>query len=180
MLGADIVSSANRVTPIQPETRPMWVQTLVAQQLGLRDAVHVPYKGGAMAMNDLLGGHVDLAVMTMTSYLPHARQPDVKALAVTSAQRLDLLPQVPTFAELGFKGMTALTWFSLSTSKGVGSDVAQWASAALRRLYATESVQARIRQNGVSGVVLKPEQALVFMREEWERWGKAIASIPGK
>jgi len=131
-------------------------------------------------MNDLLGGHVDLAIMTLTSYLPHIRHPEVKALAVTSAQRLESLPQVPTFAELGFKGLTALTWFSLSTPKGLGRDVAQWATAALRRLYASESAQARIRQNGVSSVVLKPDQALGFMHEEWERWGKVIASISGK
>jgi tripartite-type tricarboxylate transporter receptor subunit TctC len=152
----------------------------IMQQLGLRDAVHVPYKGGAMAMNDVLGGHVDLAIMTLPSYLPQARNPNVKALAVTSARRLEQLPQVPTFADLGFKDLTAFTWFSLSAPKGVGSDVTQWASAALRRLYATDSVQVRIRQNGMGAVLLKPEQAVNFMHEEWSRWGRVIASLADK
>lgn len=153
---------------------------LIMQQLGLRDAVHVPYKGGAMAMNDLLGGHVDLAVMTLTSYLPHVRHPDVAALAVTSGKRLVHLPQVPTFAELGFKGLTAFTWFSLSAPRGLPSDVAQWATGALRRLYATESVQARIRQNGMGSVLLDPNEAVSFMHEEWRRWGPVMASLANK
>lgn len=152
----------------------------IMQQLSLRDAVHVPYKGGAAAMNDLLGGHVDLAVMTLTSYLPQARNPDVRPLAVTSARRLEQLAQVPTFAELGFKGLTAFTWFSLSAPRGLSDDVAQWASAALRRLYASESVQARLRQNGIGAVQLKPELALAFMQEEWSRWGRVIASLTDK
>ena len=152
----------------------------IMQHLGLRDAVHVPYKGGAMAMNDLLGGHVDLAVMTLTSFLPQARNPEIRALAVTSAKRLDQLPQVPTFAELGFKDLTALTWFSLSAPRGLGSEVAQWSSAALRRLYALDAVQARLRQQGIGGVVLKPDQAVSFMHEEWSRWGRVIASLSDK
>lgn len=149
----------------------------IMQQLGLRDAVHVPYKGGAMAMNDLLGGHVDLAVMTLTSYWPQSRNPDVKALAVTSAKRLDQLAHVPTFAELGFKDLMALTWFSLSSPRGLGRDVALWASAALRRLYALESVQTRLRQNGIGGVMLNPDQVVTFMHDEWSRWGRVIASL---
>ena len=150
------------------------------QQLGLRDALHVPYKGGAMAMNDLLGGHVDLAVMTLTSFWPQARNPDVKALAVTSVKRLDSLAQVPTFAELGFKDLTAFTWFSLSSPRGLRSDAAMWASAALRRLYSLESVQTRLRQNGIGGVMLKPDQTVSFMHEEWSRWGRVIASLADK
>lgn len=152
----------------------------IMQQLGLRDALHVPYKGGAMAMNDLLGGHVDLAVMTLTSFLPQARNPDVKALAVTSVKRLDSLAQVPTFAELGFKDLTAFTWFSLSSPRGLRSDAAMWASVALRRLYSLESVQTRLRQNGIGGVMLKPDQTVSFMHEEWSRWGRVIASLADK
>ncbi len=149
----------------------------IMQQLGLRDAVHVPYKGGAMAMNDLLGGHVDLAVMTLTSFLPHARNPQVKAMAVTSARRIEQLPSVPTFAELGFKDLTAFTWFGLSAPRGLREEWALWATAALRRLYASDSVQERLRQQGMGAVVLRPEQAQTFMREEWHRWGSVIASL---
>lgn len=152
----------------------------IMQRLGLRDAVHVPYKGGAAAMNDLLGGHVDLAVMTLTSYLPQARNPEVRALAVTSAKRLEQFPHVPTFSELGFKDLTALTWFSLSAPRGLNSDVTQWSSAALRRLYAVDAVQARLRQQGIGGVMLKPDQTESFMHEEWSRWGRVIASLTDK
>ena len=149
----------------------------IMQQLGLRDTVHVPYKGGAMAMNDLLGGHVDLAVMTLTSFLPHARNPLVKAMAVTSARSIEQLPSVPTFAELGFRDLTAFTWFGLSAPRGLREEWSLWASAALRRHYASESVQERLRQQAMGAVVLRPEQAQTFMREEWTRWGRVIASM---
>lgn len=149
----------------------------IMRQLGLRDAVHVPYKGGAMAMNDLLGGHVDLAVMTLTSFLPHARNPQVKAMAITSASRIEQLPSVPTFAELGFKDLTAFTWFGLSAPRGLKDEWSLWATAALRRLYASESVQERLRQQGIGAVVLQPEQTHTFMREEWSRWGSVIAAL---
>jgi tripartite-type tricarboxylate transporter receptor subunit TctC len=152
----------------------------IMRQLGLRDAVHVPYKGGAMAMNDLLGGHVDVAVMTFTSYMSHLRNPEVRALAVTSARRLEQLPHVPTFAELGLKSLTAFTWFSLSAPRGLKDEVAVWATGALRRLYATEAVQTRLRQHGIGAVMLKPEQALPFMQDEWSRWGRMIASLTDK
>ena len=99
------------------------------QQLGVRDAVHVPYKGGAMAMNDVLGGHVDLAVMTLSAFLPHALHPQIKALAITSARRIEPLPSVPTFAELGFKDLTAFTWFGLSAPRGLREPWAAWAAA---------------------------------------------------
>jgi tripartite-type tricarboxylate transporter receptor subunit TctC len=108
------------------------------------------------------------------------RHPDVTALAVTSGKRLVHLPQVPTFAELGFKGLTAFTWFSLSAPRGLPSDVAQWASGALRRLYATESAQARIRQNGIGAVLLQQNEAVAFMHEEWRRWGTVMASFANK
>lgn len=152
----------------------------IMQQLGVRDAVHVPYKGGASAMHDLLGGHVDLAVMTLTSYLGQLRNPDVKVLAVTSARRLEQLPLVPTFAELGLRNLTAFTWFGLSAPRGLKEEPAQWASKALRRWYATDSVQARLRQNGIGAIFLKPDQALSFMQEEWVRWGRVMNSLAEK
>jgi tripartite-type tricarboxylate transporter receptor subunit TctC len=154
--------------------------TLIMQQLGLRHAVHVPYKGGTSAMQDVLGGHVDLAVMTLSSFLPQARHPEVRALAVTSLHRVDGLADVPTFAEQGLRGLTATTWFSLSAPRGLPDVHARWASKALNRYIKTESVQARLRKMGVVSTVLEPDRAVVFMREEWERWGKVIASISGQ
>lgn len=154
--------------------------TLIMQQLGLRDAQHVPYKGGSNAMQDLLGGHVDMAVMTLSSYLPQARNPDVLALAVTSDKRVEGLAQVPTFSELGFRGLTAVTWFSLSAPRGLSEQHAEWASRVLGQFFRTEAVRDRLRQHGVGSYILEPEQALVFMRKEWDRWGKVISLVPGK
>jgi tripartite-type tricarboxylate transporter receptor subunit TctC len=154
--------------------------TLIMQNLGVNDAVHVPYKGGAMALQDLLGGHVDLAVMTLPSFMPHVRNPDVVALAITTAKRTENLLQVPTFAELGFQNLTAATWFGLSAPRGLGNAQALWANKALIQHYGTEPVKERLRLNGVTSVILDPEQALVFMQKEWSRWGKVISSVSAK
>jgi tripartite-type tricarboxylate transporter receptor subunit TctC len=154
--------------------------TLIMQQLGLRNAVHVPYKGGTSAMQDLLGGHVDLAVMTLSSFLPHARHPEVQALGITSLQRAEGLAHVPTFVEQGLRSLTATTWFALSAPRGLPDAHGKWASMALNRHIKSETVQVRLRQMGVVSTILEPQRAVAFMREEWERWGKVIASISGK
>ena len=175
----DIAARVNWASPGSGSHGHM-LGTLIMQQLGVGDAVHVPYKGGTMALQDLLGGHVDLAVMTLPSFLPHARNPDVVALAITSTKRAENLLQVPTFAELGFHNLTAVTWFSLSAPRGLGNAHALWANKALNQLFSTDPVRERLRQNGVTSVILDPEQALAFMRKEWSRWGKVISSVSAK
>ena len=84
--------------------------------------VHVPYKGAAPAVTDLMGGQVDLSFATVGSVLPHIRSGKLKALAVASRQRSSLLPEVPTFDEAGVKGFTIDTWYGLLAPAGVPAD----------------------------------------------------------
>jgi tripartite-type tricarboxylate transporter receptor subunit TctC len=84
--------------------------------------VHVPYKGAAPAVTDLMGGQVDLSFATVGSVLPHIRSGKLKALAVASRQRSSLLPEVPTFDEAGVKGFTIDTWYGLLAPAGTPAD----------------------------------------------------------
>src|SRR5712692_7563674 len=100
------------------------------------ELAHVPYRGAAPAVNDLLGGHVQLAVLDTPALLPHIRSGAVKALAVTSATRSAALPDVPTTGEAGFKTVLSDNWYGLSAPAGVPADILdklhKAATAALR------------------------------------------------
>src|SRR6186713_814199 len=92
------------------------------QQTGTT-GVHVPYKGGAPAMTDLLGGQVDATFMNINTGLPHIKGGKLRALAITSSKRSPLLPDVPTMDELGYKGVTVYSWQAFAAPKGLPADI---------------------------------------------------------
>jgi tripartite-type tricarboxylate transporter receptor subunit TctC len=113
--------------------------------------VHVPYKGAAPAVTDLIGGQVDLSFATLGSVLPHLKSGKLKALAVASRQRSALLPEVPTFDEAGVKGFAIDTWYGLLAPAGTSAD-------ALRALTreATEFSRAATVRERLAGAGLEP------------------------
>lgn len=113
--------------------------------------VHVPYKGAAPAVTDLLGGQVDLSMATVGSVLPHIRSGKLKALAVASRQRSALLPEVPTFDEAGVKGFVVDTWYGLLAPAGTPAD-------ALRTLTreAGDFVRSTAVRERLAGAGLEP------------------------
>lgn len=113
--------------------------------------LHVPYKGAAPAVTDLLGGQVDLSMATVGSVLPHIRSGKLKALAVASRQRSALLPEVPTFDEAGIKGFVVDTWYGLLAPAGTPAD-------ALRMLTreASDFVRSTAVRERLAGAGLEP------------------------
>src|SRR6187431_1262064 len=85
--------------------------------------IHVPYKGGAPALTDLLGGQVDATFMNINTGIPHIKGGKLRALAITSSKRSPLLPDVPTMEELGYKGVTVYSWQAFAAPKGIPTDV---------------------------------------------------------
>lgn len=138
--------------------------------------IHVPYKGGGPATNDLIGGTVDF----MFDMLPASRgylistPPRMRALAVASAQRLPQLPEVPTFAELGLKGMEMSNWFGIVAPKGTPPAIVAKLNHAINQALKEPDLAKRITEPGNLIAGGTPEEFGAFIAEESKRWSKVI------
>ena len=141
------------------------------------DLVHVPYKGAAPAVNDLLGGQVQMAILDVPILLPHVRAGKLKALAVTSANRAASLPEVPTTAEANLPNVTSDNWYGLVAPASTPPDILRRihaaAVAALREPALVERF-ARISAVPSPGT---PEDYAAFLAAEQAKWSKIVAAI---
>jgi len=138
------------------------------------EAVHVPYKGGAPAMQDLIAGTVDATFMNINTGLPHFKAGKLRALAVTSAKRSPLLPDVPTMDELGFKGVTVYSWQAFAAPKGLAGDVKARLHDAVVASLNDPAIKPKLLELGFEIVGNTPEQFTVFQASEYARWKKVI------
>ncbi len=113
------------------------------------DLLHVPYKGSAPAMTDLIGGQVNLSIDTSVAALPMLQAGKVKAIAVTSAQRSPSLPQVPTIAEAGYPGYELVPWITIVAPRGLPAPVQQALGAALKATVTDAAIRAELEKSGV-------------------------------
>jgi tripartite-type tricarboxylate transporter receptor subunit TctC len=137
-------------------------------------AAHVPYKGGAPAMTDLLGGQVDATFMNINTGLPNLKAGKLRALAVTSAKRSPLLPDVPTMEELGYKGVTVYSWQAFAAPKGVPADIKARLHDAVVAGLNDAQVKPKLLELGFEIVGNTPEQFAAFQAAEYARWKKVI------
>ncbi|MBY4598623.1 tripartite tricarboxylate transporter substrate binding protein [Ottowia caeni] len=136
--------------------------------------VHIPYRGSAPAVNDLLAGQVDIMFDNMPSAIQHVRAGKLRAIAVTTAKRSDQLPQVPTIAESGVPGYEATSWFGLFTNAGTPAPVVAKLNAALAKVLAQPDVKKRIAEQGGMIQAETPEQFAAFIQAESQKWGKVV------
>jgi tripartite-type tricarboxylate transporter receptor subunit TctC len=141
------------------------------------DIVHVPYKGAAPAVSDLLGGQVQMGIFDVPILLPHIRSGKLKALAVTSAKRASSLPQVPTTVEAGYPNVTSDNWYGLLAPAATPSEV-------LKRIHASAVAALRspalIEQYAkVSGIASPgtPQDYAAFLAAEQAKWSKVVQAI---
>ncbi|MBW8270252.1 Bug family tripartite tricarboxylate transporter substrate binding protein [Caldovatus aquaticus] len=149
---------------------------MVKKRTGL-EATHVPYRGGPLAMNDLLGGRVDLVVIDTSTGLPFVRAGRVRVLAQLGDRRSDQLADVPTLAELGHAGAVAYGWQSLSAPAGTPAPVIARLNEELVRAMGTPELAAHTRNIGVEVVNMTPEQFNAFVRGECEIWRPLIREL---
>lgn len=144
-------------------------------QMAGTQAVHVPYKGGGQAITDVLGGQVPLAVLGASPVLPHIQSGKLKAYAVTTRERLDLLPDVPSLRELGLTGYEASQWFAVAVPTGTPAarvqQLNEWITAALD----TPAVKELIRNSGNVRGAGAPAAVEAFLIKDGERW-QALAT----
>ena len=143
------------------------------QQTGT-EAVHVPYKGGAPAITDLLGGQVDFSFQNVNAVLSHLRSGKLRAIAVTGTQRSPVLPDVPTLAESGVKGAEVYSWQGMAAPKGLPVDVKARLSKAAIAAVQQPDIRKRFVEQGLEIVGNTPEEFTRFQAQENERWKRLI------
>ncbi len=143
------------------------------QLLGI-DMMHVPYKGGALAVNDLIAGHIPAISTTLTAAAEQIKGGKARALAVSSTSRVPDFPDVPTFAELGHPELTAVIWFSLSGPAGMPQDIVQRLNTEVRRILQLPEVLQRLRPEGIEPGNLDPKAFTAFVAAELKRWAPVI------
>ncbi len=135
---------------------------------------HVPYKGSAPALTDLLGGQIPLMFDPVQSVLQHVRAAKLRALAVSSQARSPVLPQVPTLDEAGLKGFEATAWWALFAPAGVAPAIAAKLSAEVRRIVNAEAFRDRLVELGVQPAGAATPSFADFQRAELAKWGRAV------
>jgi len=136
--------------------------------------VHVPYRGAAPAITDLLGGQVIAMFADAPVLLPQIQAGKLKALAVAAAQRNPVLPDVPTLVEQGYAGMDADNWYGLLAPAKTPPAIVARLNAALRAALADADVKQKLVKTGAVPTPSTPEEFARFLRDELARWGKVI------
>jgi tripartite-type tricarboxylate transporter receptor subunit TctC len=146
---------------------------LLKERSGLK-FTHVPYKGAAPAVQDLIGGQLDFALMDSASVQQYITSGKLRAIGVASAKRLATLPQLPTLAEQGVVGFEAYAWQGLVVPAGTPAPMVAQLGRALQQALQSTPVKARFQALSVEAMPGTPEQMMVFVKAERERWGKLI------
>jgi len=146
---------------------------LFASAAGVK-IVHVPYKGGSLAINDLVGGHVDIYVSSLPQILQIAKTDQVRPLAVTGLKRSPTLPDVPTLDEIGLKGFEATVWWGIVAPAGTPKAIVDRLNAAFNAAITASAVVERTTQLSVTARANTPAEFASFVVAETERWTKVI------
>jgi tripartite-type tricarboxylate transporter receptor subunit TctC len=144
---------------------------LIAQSAGVK-LMHVPYKGGAPALNDLLGGYVDIYVSSLPQVQQLAQSGQVKALAVTSAKRTQLLPNVPTLGESGISGFDLSSWWGIVGPAGMPPDVVNALNTEIGKLLASPELSKFLTNEGAEARAMTPQAFGDLIRSEIQVWVK--------
>lgn len=131
---------------------------------------HVPYKGSAPALNDVLGGHIQLLLETFSTISPHLKTGKLKAIAITAPQRSDLAPNVPSYQEAGLKDMSITSWQAVMAPAGTPKAALDVLNAAINKALQAPEVVDRIKQAGAVPMGGTPQAAEAFIRKETELW----------
>lgn len=143
------------------------------QQTGTT-GVHVPYKGGAPAISDLLGGQVDASFQNINAVIQHIKAGKLKAIAVTADKRAAVLPDLPTMAEAGVKGVEVYSWQAIVAPRGLAPAVRDKAHAAFVAAINDPAVKQQFVSVGFEVVGNTPAQFATFQQQEFARWKKVI------
>jgi tripartite-type tricarboxylate transporter receptor subunit TctC len=139
------------------------------------DMVHVPYKGGAPAMVDVLSGEVPMGIFGLAPALPHIKSGKLRAIAVTSVNRSAVLPDTPTVAESGYPGFASVQWFGLAAPAGTPAEVVSRLNEGVVGVLKDPKVVERLKALGAEVAADSPEQFAQYIKQDTQRWSRIIS-----
>lgn len=140
------------------------------------DMVHIPYKGTAPAMTDLIGGQIALTFNSMPSVLPHTKSGRLKGIAVSTAKRSPAAPEIPTVAEAGVPGFQYATWYGVLGPAKMPKDIVTKLNGEIVRILQDKELAQRLAREGAEPAPGTPEALSKYMRSEYDQWKKTIAA----
>ncbi len=152
---------------------------LFKQMTGI-EMPHVPYRGSGPAVNDLIGGQVDVMFDNLPSSIEQVRGGNLRALAVTSAQRSPAIADKPTLAEAGLPGFEASSWFALFAPKGTPPEITSKLNQEVRKALEMPDVQKRYADLGGEIRMMSPDELMAYVRSEHEKWAKVVKTSGAK
>jgi len=170
--GSDIVAKAPASAGLGSGTH---LAAELLKMLVAIDILHVPYKGTGPALNDLIGGQVQVMVSTFASALPHVKSGRLRALGVTTARRSPAAPDIPTLAEPGVPGFDYSTWYALFVPAGTPPSVIEKLNQTTRSVLARDDVKHRLDTQGVDAATTTPAELGAYLRSETGEVGESRA-----
>ncbi|WP_213289137.1 tripartite tricarboxylate transporter substrate binding protein [Bradyrhizobium sp. sGM-13] len=150
------------------------ITSALIQQFAGVEMTHVPYRGSAPLITDLLGGQVNVAMDFMPTYLPLVAERKIRALAVTTRQRVAQLPDVPTVQEAGFKGFEATAWYAIVAPTGTPPEIVMKVNTAVNAFLKSDKGKTILEQNSLQGVGGAPQDLRAFIDAERDKWRPVI------
>ncbi|MDB5812421.1 MAG: LacI family transcriptional regulator [Betaproteobacteria bacterium] len=141
------------------------------------DLAHIPYKGSAPAMTDLLSGQVGIMWDSLTSALPQARAGKLRALAVTGLKRSPSVPELPTMSEAALPGYEVINWLGILAPKGVRREIVVKINADVTQILKVPDVRERMLASGAEAAGSTPDEFAAFIHAESTKWGKIVKSV---
>jgi len=160
-------------------TQGQLVAELFKHEAGI-NVVHVPYKGAARAVTDLLAGQITAVSTTLTTASGQIKGGRARALAISAKERLPDYPDIPTFAEQGYPSIVGTVWFSLSGPAGVPPEIVDKLNAAVREALKAPEVRERVKHDGIVPNDLDAKQFTAFVAEELKRWAPVVKASGAK
>jgi tripartite-type tricarboxylate transporter receptor subunit TctC len=150
------------------------------KQLAGVDMQHVPYKGASAAVADLIAGHIQVASTTLSTAAGQIHGGKARALAISTANRLADYPNVPTYAELGYKDLVATIWFSLSGPARMPADIVERLNTEVRKALEAPDARERLRPEGIEPGRLSAGEFSAFVASEVKRWAPVVKASGAK
>ena len=141
------------------------------------DLLHVPYKGGGPALNAIVGNEVQVIFNVVTGTLPHVRSGRLRALAVSSAKRADVAPELPTISESGLPGFDVVSGYTIYAPAGTPRSIISRINSGINNALRQPDMKERFLMLGVTPIISSPESLTVYLKSEISRWGKIIKEM---